>query len=119
MSLNTTTTRTGDAWFLAGLLSSFPNLTESGTAVLCEPRASDNGDSVLGCKVFHVPSTESTQAKQIEGDEMTSYNGVALRDQVLVFQYKDKVHAVDNVRKHKHGPSPRVSFSILNKFLQI
>lgn len=116
MSPHTTTARTGDIWFFAGLLSSFPNLTESGTAVLCEPRASNNGDSVPGCKVFQVPSTDSTQAKQIEGDEMTSYNGVVLRDQVLVFRYKDKVHAVDNVRK-QHQLSSRVSFSILNKCL--
>ncbi|KAI0398618.1 hypothetical protein F5Y17DRAFT_10554 [Xylariaceae sp. FL0594] len=96
--------RPGDAWFLAGLLSSFPNITESGSAVLCDSRASGNGDSVPGCKVFQAPSTDSTEARQIQGDEMTSYNGVALRDQVLVFRYRDKVHAVDNKCPHSAYP---------------
>ncbi|KAJ8129047.1 hypothetical protein O1611_g4585 [Lasiodiplodia mahajangana] len=88
--------RTGNGWFFAGLTSSFPNLIESGTEVVREPRLCGNGKSVPGCKVFNIPAGDISQARQVEGEEMTLYNGAALRDQVLVFQYKGKIHAVDN-----------------------
>ncbi len=89
--------RKGDAWFFAGLTSSFPNLAESGAGVLDEPRLCGNGASVPGCKVFHVPSSDSSQAHQIEGDAKTSHSDASLQDEVLIFQYRGKIHAVDNV----------------------
>ncbi|KAI8629266.1 hypothetical protein F5Y19DRAFT_475831 [Xylariaceae sp. FL1651] len=95
--------RKGDAWFFAGLSSSFPNLTESGGDGLCEPRPCGNGEFAPGCKVFHVPSGNSLQALQIERDEMISHD-TALQDQVLVFQYKGKIHAVDNMCPHSAFP---------------
>ncbi|KAI1180521.1 hypothetical protein F4777DRAFT_573751 [Nemania sp. FL0916] len=98
------TSRKGDAWFFAGLKSSFPNLTESGADVLHEPRACENSESARGCKVFHVPSNDASQAEQIEGEEMILHNGAALLDQVLIFQYKGKVHAIDNKCPHSAFP---------------
>ncbi|KAI1826491.1 hypothetical protein F4861DRAFT_537069 [Xylaria intraflava] len=92
-----------DAWFFAGLTSSFPNVTESGADVLYEPRPCTNGGFVPGCKVFRAPS-ESSQAEQIEGDAMTSHSGAALQDQILVFQYRGKIHAVDNKCPHSAFP---------------
>lgn len=89
--------RKGDAWFFAGLVSSFPNLTESGTDVLDEYRPCGNGESLPGCKVLHVPSDDASQAEQVEVDAIVSCNGLALQDQSLVFRYKGKIHAVDNV----------------------
>ncbi|KAI1755015.1 hypothetical protein F4782DRAFT_527745 [Xylaria castorea] len=96
--------RKGDAWFFAGLVSSFPNLTESGTDVLHEHRLCGNGESLPGCKVYHVSSGDGSQAEQIEGDAMTSHNGVALQDQVLIFRYRGKIHAVDNICPHSSFP---------------
>ncbi|KAJ2995165.1 hypothetical protein NUW58_g1358 [Xylaria curta] len=96
--------QSGDAWFFAGLTSSFPNLTESGADVLYEPQPCGSGETTPGCKVFGVPKSDAAQAQQIEGDEMTSHNGVALQDQVLVFQYKGKIHAVDNKCPHSSFP---------------
>ncbi|KAI1130435.1 hypothetical protein F5Y10DRAFT_235660 [Nemania abortiva] len=96
--------RTGDAWFFAGLTSSFPNLIESGVDVLHEPRLCGDGESVPGCKVFQIPSGDVSQARQVEGEEMTLYNGVALQDQVLIFQYKGRFHAVDNKCPHSAFP---------------
>ncbi|KAI1423052.1 hypothetical protein F5Y12DRAFT_559025 [Xylaria sp. FL1777] len=102
--------RKGDAWFFAGLTSSFPNLTESGADILHEPRLCENGESVPGCKVFHVPSSDSSQAKQIEGDEMISHNGAALQDEVLIFQYRGKIHAIDNKCPHSAFPLASTTF---------
>ncbi|KAI5920806.1 hypothetical protein F4810DRAFT_713173 [Camillea tinctor] len=90
--------RLGDAWFSVGLTSSFPNIAESGSVTLHEPQLCGQGASTPGCKVFHVPSTDSTHAHQIEADAVLSQNGTALQDQVLVFQYRGKFHAVDNKR---------------------
>ncbi|KAI0489546.1 hypothetical protein F4859DRAFT_155543 [Xylaria cf. heliscus] len=92
--------RKGDAWFFAGRLSSFPNLTESGTDVLDKHRPCGNGESLPGCKVFHVPSHDASQAEQAEGDDMISRDG----DHVLIFQYKGKIHAVDNKCPHSAFP---------------
>ncbi|KAI3337880.1 hypothetical protein F4824DRAFT_500126 [Ustulina deusta] len=96
--------RKGDAWFFAGLTSSFPNLAESGAGVLDEPRLCGNGASVPGCKVFHVPSSDSSQAHQIEGDAKTSHSDASLQDEVLIFQYRGKIHAVDNKCPHSAFP---------------
>lgn len=89
--------RNGDAWFFAGHTSSFPNLTEPGADGLREPRPCKNGGSVLGCKVFHIPSSDISQAYEVDGESMTSHDGATSRDQVLIFQYRGKIHAIDNV----------------------
>ncbi|KAI0542879.1 hypothetical protein GGR58DRAFT_840 [Xylaria digitata] len=96
--------RKGDAWFFVGLTSSFPNLTDSGADVLDEPRACGSGESVPGCKVFHVPLSDSSQAQEIEGDAMISHDGTSFQDQVLIFQYKGKFHVVDNRCPHSAFP---------------
>ncbi|KAI1351147.1 hypothetical protein F5Y01DRAFT_283547 [Xylaria sp. FL0043] len=96
--------RKGDAWFFAGLESSFPNLTGSGTDVLDEPQLCGNGESVPGCKIYHVPSNDSAQAKQVEGDAMSCHDDSAFQDQVLIFRYRGKVHAVDNRCPHSAFP---------------
>ncbi|CAJ2513333.1 Uu.00g014520.m01.CDS01 [Anthostomella pinea] len=96
--------RKGDAWFFTGLTSSFPNITESGSGSLYEPQECDQVDATPGCKVFHVSASDSSQARQIEGDDMISHDGAALQDQVLVFQYRGKFHAVDNVSTQEHLP---------------
>ncbi|KAI0548589.1 hypothetical protein F4679DRAFT_313566 [Xylaria curta] len=96
--------RKRDAWFFAGLVSSFPNLAESGTHVLDEQRLCGNGEYLPGCKVYHVSAGDGSQAEQIEGDAMSLHSGAALQDQVLIFQYQGKIHAVDNKCPHSAFP---------------
>ncbi|KAI1197493.1 hypothetical protein F5X97DRAFT_301736 [Nemania serpens] len=96
--------RNGDAWFFAGHTSSFPNLTEPGADGLREPRPCKNGGSVLGCKVFHIPSSDISQAYEVDGESMTSHDGATSRDQVLIFQYRGKIHAIDNRCPHSAYP---------------
>jgi nitrite reductase/ring-hydroxylating ferredoxin subunit len=84
--------RTGTEWFSVGVASSFLDvgLDES------EPRLCGNhSDNAQGCKVFHVPKTDSSQRTEVEisADDLT----LDLTDQVLVFQYRGKFHAIDHV----------------------
>ncbi|KAI0379752.1 hypothetical protein F5Y04DRAFT_259063 [Hypomontagnella monticulosa] len=99
----TAPSRKGDAWFCVGLASSFPDITDSGTANLSERRPCAEQNSVSACKVFHVPATDSSQACQIEGDSILHFEG-GLRDQVLIFKYKGKFHAINNRCPHSSFP---------------
>ncbi|KAI2466365.1 hypothetical protein F4781DRAFT_405911 [Annulohypoxylon bovei var. microspora] len=104
--------RKGDAWFCVGLVSSFPDILNSGSASLSEQRSCAGQDSALGCKVFHVPATDSSQAYQIEGDAIFHVEE-GLRDQVLVFKYKGKIHAINNRCPHSSYPlSEGIPFDI-------
>ncbi|KAI0206188.1 hypothetical protein F4808DRAFT_110056 [Astrocystis sublimbata] len=96
--------RKADGWFFAGLASTFPDYTQSGGDALNEQRLCENGEPLPGCKVFQVPLDDASRAEQIEGDEMVSYSGTALKDQVLIFQYRGKIHAIDNKCPHSAFP---------------
>ncbi|KAH9891541.1 hypothetical protein F4778DRAFT_752020, partial [Xylariomycetidae sp. FL2044] len=102
------TTRGGvDAWFFVGLASSFPDITESGRRSLLEDVACKQRGSIPGCKVYHVPKTDSSEAHAIEADVMIASDGTVLEEQVLVFQYKGKIHAIDNRCPHSSFPLSR------------
>lgn len=72
-------TRATAAWHLVGLASEFPSIDDDNRIV---PR----------CKAFNIPKTNGT----IEPVEDIDLPG-ELKDQVLVFKYKGKYHAIDHV----------------------
>jgi hypothetical protein len=91
--------RRGDAWFSVGLASSFPDITDPGASTVSDLRFCGQ-DLAPSCKVFQVPRADSALA----GEVTFAYGAVEgastakdLKDQVLVFQYKGKFHAVNNV----------------------
>jgi hypothetical protein len=97
--------RASNPWFHAGPSSSFPDIDPSlDSADLSQPRAcSHKGTSVQGCKAFSISRADGAKGKPVtvyagalEWDE----DGTAqdLSDQVLVFRYRGKFHAVDHVR---------------------
>ncbi|KAH8899777.1 hypothetical protein GQ53DRAFT_740825 [Thozetella sp. PMI_491] len=92
--------RTGSDWFFAGLESSFPEVT-SGDGRLAELRLCDR-DLKSGCKVFHVPRINSSRGTEVELDDQLA--GTNLKDQVLVFKYSGKFHAVDHQCPHSSYP---------------
>jgi hypothetical protein len=53
-----------------------------------------------GCRVLHVSLAERSQPVVIELGDATK--NVDLKDQVLVFQYRGKFHAIDHVRLSSH-----------------
>ncbi|KAK1980101.1 Rieske domain-containing protein [Colletotrichum cereale] len=97
--------RSEAGWFLAGLSSSFPDLgTDEGN--LSELRFCDT-DLKPGCKVFHVPRSDSSQSTEVlMAPDALSYAEIEgdLKEQVLVFKYKGKFHAVDHKCPHSSYP---------------
>lgn len=93
-------------WFSVGLASTFPNLGDDAGDVLqkrpCGGTSTSNGDGEpqvrRGCKVFQAPPDAGRGDEvAIPDDEETffpSENDMA--EQVLVFQYRGKFHAVDH-----------------------
>lgn len=101
--------RPGDEWFFAGLASSFPNITDSNEKYFklawpqpCNATQTPSSEAakVPGCKVFHPTTTPST-AKEIDMDTAVGEDAWVMREQVLVFQYKGKFHAVDHACPHR------------------
>jgi hypothetical protein len=74
--------QSGEPWQRVGLTSEFPELSEDteGCAI------------TQSCKAFRVPKTKGEEVVEasieLPGD---------LKDQVLVFKYKGKIHAIDHV----------------------
>lgn len=108
-------TRAGNAWFCAGLASSFPNITGEDAAQLVDTRPCQAHDeaaanTTTGCKVFHVPKDDSSKATEVsltKSDSDAPPEAGGLRDQVLIFQYNGKFHAVNHVSTtQKHSRSP-------------
>lgn len=58
-----------------------------------------SGGQRPGCKVFYAPEGDSTRTEVAVRQEAPerAVAGDDLKDQVLVFQYKGKFHAVDHV----------------------
>ncbi|KAL2135490.1 hypothetical protein VTI74DRAFT_8349 [Chaetomium olivicolor] len=92
--------RTGNDWFSVGLASSFPDVGYDEN----EPRLCGNHgiNAQPGCKVFYVPKTDSSQRVEVEipADDTPR----DLTDQVLVFQYRGKFHAIDHQCPHSSYP---------------
>ena len=87
--------RVQNAWFLAGLTSSYPNLDDE---MRVSERRLCGGNFVPGCRVFHVPLDDSSKATEIAIDDWKDPDlGGNAKDQVMVFQYKGKFVAVNHV----------------------
>ncbi|KAK4141593.1 uncharacterized protein C8A04DRAFT_38987 [Dichotomopilus funicola] len=107
--------RTGADWFPVGLASSFPEVGSDENETeprLCGNRGEEKGTP--GCKVFHVPRTDTTQRTELEipaGDDVEIPGDLA--NQVLVFQFRGKIHAIDHQCPHSSYPlSQGIPFDI-------
>ncbi|KAG7041654.1 ankyrin repeat protein [Colletotrichum scovillei] len=97
--------RSSAGWFFAGLDSSFPDL---GTD---ESNLSDlrfcGTDLKAGCKVFQVRKSDPSRSTEVLlAPDILNYAELEgdLKDQVLVFKYKGKFHAVDHKCPHSSYP---------------
>lgn len=93
--------RGGNAWFSVGLATSFPDVATSDAAQIRDLRPCGNSENIQpGCKVFHVPKDDSSGAREVilDSAEAPPPEAGGLRDQVLVFRYKEKFHAINHVR---------------------
>ncbi|KAL2154765.1 hypothetical protein VTH82DRAFT_3441 [Thermothelomyces myriococcoides] len=112
-----TPARAGNEWFSVGLASSFPDV---GLSIDGKENVSENEvrlcgghgpNATPGCKVFQVPKDDPSQRTEVilpvdEGAQ-------DLTDQVLVFQYRGKFHAIDHQCPHSSYPlSQGIPFDI-------
>ncbi|KAL2269662.1 hypothetical protein VTJ83DRAFT_1846 [Remersonia thermophila] len=113
-----------NAWFPVGRASSFPEVGVDKAeeqpnlcSLIKKHRAAGPEDpsapvpQPAPCKVFHVPRTDPVQRTELslpihEGEQ-------DLTDQVLVFRYRGKIHAIDHQCPHSSFPlSQGVPFDI-------
>jgi hypothetical protein len=91
-----------NTWICLGPASSFPNITES-TSLTEQQRCNNGNTGKQLCRVFIVPTStdreESSRRIQISKvlEDQANFS-LGTRELVLVFQYKGKFHAIDNVR---------------------
>lgn len=109
--------RAGDAWVPVGVASSFPDITSADGMRVSEVRlCAKSGSSLPGCKIFHVPRDDSSKASEVPIDEAGAPPETGgLRDQVLIFQFNGKFHAINHVCNIPH--SARVGFVETRKCL--
>jgi hypothetical protein len=87
------TPRGGAAWFNAGPVSSFPDIEADPGPVGQQRKCNDI--FTPGCKVFHVPKEDATQATPVAIDDWKDVE-TDTKDQVMVFQYSGKIAAVNH-----------------------
>lgn len=96
-----------DPWFLVGRASSFADNTASSTLSAPIPCVSSSASS-HSCKVFLIPKAvasstpSSSSALEIPLAEAATRVSGGEQDQILVFQFHGRFHAVDNVRLPSH-----------------
>lgn len=86
--------RTGDAWFHAGLVSSYPNIDDAGRV---GERRQCLDQFVPGCRIFHVPPEDSSKATEVAVDDWRDQDHGDPKNQVMVFQYKARFVAINHV----------------------
>lgn len=80
----------GDPWQKVGLASTFPDLSLDKDCSKITP----------SCKAFHIPKADGSSSA--DGPEEANLDSPGdMKDQVLVFQYKGKFHAVDHVSQSR------------------
>lgn len=118
-SASAITSRPGEDWFFAGLSSSFPNITDSSEPYfkLVWPQPCRTGAAgassptdtpkVPACKILHPkaatedsPETSPT-VEQIDTEAAAGEDAWLMKEQVLVFRYKGRFHAVDHACPHR------------------
>ncbi|KAK4543043.1 hypothetical protein LTR36_005820 [Oleoguttula mirabilis] len=96
-------------WFFAGLASAFPNIapssadtsSTSGSKTKIRDTSDASADIPPPCKIFR----PSPAAVELTADEAQGLIG--LEPQVLIFRYRNKIHAIDHACPHRTYPLSR------------
>lgn len=102
--------RPSPGWCFVGLASSFPNidsdlyggaLAEAVIQPSCAGAAGSTAAPISACKVLRVPQLPTGYSGEPAAEAIplaeAAEDGADLQNQVLVFQYRGKIHAVDHV----------------------
>lgn len=106
-------------WIFAGLATALPNIEDAPTTPTTRPSSgrtkihdtsADRADLPPPCKILRI----SPPAIELSADEAQS--NIGLEAQVLVFRYRDKVHAIDHACPHRTYPLSRGSLYDIEDF---
>lgn len=96
--------RPDTSWHFVGQASAFPNVTSDKASALDElylcgsARGPEPDSSATGCKVFFVSDEKDSDATPVDLND--PIKALELKNQVLIFQYNGKFHAIDHVSTH-------------------
>ncbi|KAF2765876.1 hypothetical protein EJ03DRAFT_330630 [Teratosphaeria nubilosa] len=103
-----------DRWWCAGLASSFPDIKPAAKPkTKLRSTAEADKDLTQPCKILQPPS-EEVNACELSLDD--AQQTVGLEQQVLVFRYRGKLHAIDNSCPHRRYQLARGSLYDIEDF---
>ncbi|KAK7215674.1 hypothetical protein V2G26_003677 [Clonostachys chloroleuca] len=109
--------RPDTSWHFVGQASAFPNVTSDKASALDElylcgsARGPEPDSSATGCKVFFVSDEKDSDATPVDLND--PIKALELKNQVLIFQYNGKFHAIDHKCPHSSFPlSQGIPFDI-------
>lgn len=115
--------RTNGTWLFAGLTTSFPDIQSSISSEVSRKHklsdlrscSQDDLKTAQGpsCKILQIPGSGSIPIELSHDDALQS---VALQEQVLVFQYRGRYHAVDHSCPHRSYPLSRGTIHDIEDF---
>lgn len=97
-----------DDWIYAGLTSSFPNIEPTKTplhqipnrpATVDDKTAETSGHQLPPCKIL-----QTTTSPPLEITFDNAVDSIGLKEQVLIFRYRGKFHAIDHQCPHRSYP---------------
>lgn len=105
-------------WIYTGLASAIPNIEPDSAKVRTKitlPGSSD-GPDLPPCKIYRPPSPDSDATSCTELSLSESQTSIGLEPQVMVFRYRNKLHAIDHICPHRHYPLSRGSLTDIEDF---
>lgn len=103
-------------WHFAALSSSLPNIEPSALPKTKIAKSSNPADGPPPCIILQLPDSSSSdqQAQQLTPSE--AQESIGFEPQVLVFRYRNKLHAINHSCPHRTHPLSRGSLYDIEDF---
>ncbi|KAM0715634.1 hypothetical protein Q7P37_009132 [Cladosporium fusiforme] len=102
-------------WILAGPASSFPDITPSNAPQTKIAKTHNPAAGPPPCKILQLSSNENTTAP-LTLTPAEAQETIGLEPQVLVFRYRNKLHAINHSCPHRTHPLSRGSLYDIEDF---
>lgn len=102
-----------DTWTFAGLAASFPNIEPEDSRKTKIAKSTNPADGPPPCKILQL-SDSQPDARELTPSE--AQESIGFEPQVLVFRYRDKLHAINHSCPHRTHPLSRGSLYDIEDF---
>jgi nitrite reductase/ring-hydroxylating ferredoxin subunit len=99
-------------WLFAGLSSSLPNIEPSDTSKTKIAKSANPADGPPPCTILQL--SDSQAPRQMTPEE--AQESIGIEPQVLVFRYRNKLHAINHSCPHRTHPLSRGSLYDIEDF---